>query len=467
MRTMHVPRSKLSWLPRRGRRAWLSALVSASAVAVIALSTLPASALTVNDTPVPVTGNTTYFDGLGQPYGGCGMPQTELETQDFIALNVYNTPSDYNFYPRPLPASQADKIGMWNNGHNCGRWVQVTVSDFCTGTNDGAPNQAFCRNGSYVADSFNGATLNMLVADSCGDSNAWCRDDPYHIDLAKPSLSRFTLNGAPAGSMLPSNFNNRHMTWKFIPAPSYSGDVQIGFLSGAQVWWPAISVSHLANGIHGVEFMANGVWQQAQMNGDMGQSFILGGTTSGANQFQIRLRDSTDALINNGRVYNFSLPASCGSSCPNPYTRITYTTSSGTGPSTGPTTAPPTVTPTTSASASRSATPTPTSTGSSGGRTCSASYAVTGQWSGQFQADVTVRNTSTTPLTSWRVTWTFANGQMVSQLWSATLGSAGPSVVVTNATWNGNLAANATTTFGFLATWNATNAVPTVACTAT
>lgn len=469
---MALIRSKLATLPRR-RRVWLSAFAATCAVALVALSSLPASALTVNDTPVPVTGNTTYFDGLGQPYGGCGMPQTELETQDFIALNVYNTPGDYAFYPRPLPAAQADKIGMWNNGHNCGRWVQVTVSDYCTGTNDGAQSQAFCRNGSWVADSFNGATLNMIVADSCGDSNAWCRDDPYHIDLSKPSLGRFTRNGASVGSMLPNNYNNRHMTWKFIAAPSYTGDIQIGFLSGAQVWWPAISVSHLANGIHGVEYLANGVWQQAQMNGDMGQSFILGGTTSGANQFQIRLRDSTDALINNGRVYSFALPASCGSSCPAAYTRVAYTTSGGTGPTSSPTASPtanpttsptasPTTSPTASPTASRTASPTaPT------GKTCSASYAVTGQWTGSFQSDVTVRNTSTTALTSWRVSWTFANGQVVSQLWSATLVSGGPAVVVTNASWNGNLAANATTTFGFLGTWNATNSIPTVSCTAT
>jgi hypothetical protein len=447
------------------------------AVAVIALSTVPASALTVDDTPTPVTGNTTYFDGLGSPYGGCGLPQAELETQDFIALNVYHTPGDYAFYPRPLSAAQADKMGMWNNGHNCGRWVQVLVSDYCTGTNDGAPNQAFCRDGSWVADSFNGATLNMLVADSCGDANAWCRDDPYHIDLAKPSLGRFTRNGAAVGSMLPNNYNNRHMTWKFIPAPSYSGDIQIGFLSGAQVWWPAISVSHLANGIHGVEYLANGSWQPAQMNGDMGQSFILGGTTSGANQFQIRVRDSTDMLINNGRVYSFTLPASCGSSCPSPYTRITYTNSDGTGPTSSPTSVPttnpptsptanpstgPTAGPTTSPTTGPAATPTATS----GGKSCSATYAVSGQWPGAFQGAVTVRNTSSTALTSWRISWTFADGQTVSQLWSGTLGSSGPTVVVTNASWNGNLAVNATTTFGFLATWTTTNSVPAVTCTA-
>ena len=45
--------------------------------------------------------------------------------------------------------------------------------------------------------------------------------------------------GASVGSMLPNNFNNRKMTWQFIQAPSYSGDITVGFLNGAQVWWPA------------------------------------------------------------------------------------------------------------------------------------------------------------------------------------------------------------------------------------
>src|SRR5262249_35777054 len=75
----------------------------------------------------PVTGNATWFDALGQPYGGCGLPQAALDSQDFVALNVYNTPGNYNFFPRPLPAGDP-KIGLWNNGHNCGRWVQVNIS---------------------------------------------------------------------------------------------------------------------------------------------------------------------------------------------------------------------------------------------------------------------------------------------------------------------------------------------------
>jgi hypothetical protein len=458
--------------PRRvAWRAPVTAVAAVSALALIVLSTLPATALTVTETPTPVTGNTTFFDGLGQPYGGCGLPQANLDTQNFIALNVFDTPRDYTFYPRPLTGANVSKIGMWNNGHNCGRWVQVTVSDFCTGTNDGAQNQPFCRNGSWVQDAYNGATLNMIVADSCGDSNAWCRDDPFHIDLAKDSLNRFLRNGTPVNDMLPNHFNNRKMTWQFIPAPNYSGDISIGFLQSAQVWWPAISVSHLANGIHSVEFMQGGVWQTAQMNGDMGQSFIIGGTTAGTNQFQIRVRDVTDALINGGRVYNFTLPASCGSSCPVPFTQVTYTTSNG---SPGPTaTATPTATPTATQTATptptvtRTATPTPTATGSTGTRTCSATYTVTSSWGGMFQADVNVRNTGTQPINSWRVNWTFANGQTITQLWNGTvLSQTAGAVSIGPASFNPMIGVNSSITFGFQATWNnTTNAVPVTTCT--
>lgn len=160
-------------------------------------------------------------------------------------------------------------------------------------------------------------------------SVAGTRDDPYHLDLSKPSLNRFTKNGVPVGSLLPNHFNNRHVAWKFIPAPAYSGDIQIGFLQSAQRWWPAIVVSHLANGIHGVEYYANGTWRPAQMNGDMGQSYVIGGTTSGGIQFRIRVRDAADQLINNGRVYEFTLPDSCASACGVPYTKVTYRTSAG------------------------------------------------------------------------------------------------------------------------------------------
>jgi hypothetical protein len=289
----------------------------------------PSASPSASPSPPPGarTGTSTHFDGLGFPYGGCGVTQSELDSQNFVALNVYNTPGDYTtFYPRPMPASLGSKIGAWDNGRNCGRWVQVTIGDFCTGVNDGAPGQPFCRNGSWVADRYDGATLTMLVADSCGDGNAWCRDDPNHLDLATGSLNAFVQNGTAIGDMYPNHWNNRRVQWQYVPAPGYTGDIRIGFLQSAQKFWPAMAVTHLPNGIHGVEYQADGVWQAAQPNSDMGQSFIIGATQAQGTTFQIRIRDASDQLLGGGRTYTFGLPASCSANCSGPFTPVSYTT---------------------------------------------------------------------------------------------------------------------------------------------
>ena len=159
------------------RWRWITGSVFAivGACLTLLLGQLPAGAIDVTGTPTPVTGNATWFSGLGSPYGGCGLPQANLDSQNFLALNVQNSPGNYTNVPRPISAANAALIGMFDNGLNCGRWVQVTIGNFCTGVNDGAPNQPFCRNGSWVSDKYNGATLDMLVADSCDDGNPGAR----------------------------------------------------------------------------------------------------------------------------------------------------------------------------------------------------------------------------------------------------------------------------------------------------
>jgi mannan endo-1,4-beta-mannosidase len=64
------------------------------------------------------------------------------------------------------------------------------------------------------------------------------------------------------------------------------------------------------------------------------------------------------------------------------------------------------------------------------------------------------------------VSWTFANGQTITQIWNATQTANGSSVTARNVSYNGSLAAATSTTFGFLGSWNGTNSVPTVSCTA-
>jgi hypothetical protein len=416
-------------------------LVIVAASLTLVLAQLPAGAINVSGTPSPVTGNATWFTGLGSPYGGCGLPQANLDSQNFLALNVQNSPGNYSDVPRPISAANAAVLGMFDNGLNCDRWVQVTIGSNCNGTNDGAPNQPFCRGGSgYVADQFNGATLNMVVADSCDDGNAWCKDDPYHIDLHQASLNSFVLNGQPVGNMYPNSWNNRHVSWQFIPAPNYTGDINIGAIQGAQTYWPAIAVSHLANGIHGVQYFANGSWVSATMDSDQGDDYIIGPTTgagTAGTNYEIQVTDASGNLINNGRVYNFTLPAGCTNGCGPAYTPITYTTS------TGPTTSPsPTPTPT----------PTPTSTSSGGTGKCTLTSSITNSWlPGGYQLQFTVTNSGTAPITTWTAGFMFADtAETIANSWNATVSKSGQQVTAVNASYNGSIAAGGSTTFGMV-----------------
>lgn len=398
----------------------------------------------------PITGNATHFDALGAPYGGCGLPQDVLDAPDFVALNVYNTPGDYSFYPRPIPPSQAAKIGLWDNGRNCGRFVQVTIGEYCTGVNDGAAGQPFCRNGSWVTDGYAGAQLTMVVADSCGDSNAWCRDDPGHLDLSTASLNRFVKNGAPVGDMNPAHWNNRRVSWSYVPAPNYTGDLKLGFLQGSQRYWTAVAVSHLPNGVHGVEFQgADGSWQQAQPDSDLGQAFLIGPTATAGTSYAIRVRDASDALVNDGRVYRFSLPDQCLSGCAAAYTGISYTTGTST-PTTTPTTTP---------------TPTPTTTTTPAGSSCTVTSAVTSSWNGGYQLEFTVKNTGATALTGWTTAFSFAGSQQLTSSWNAAATQTGRQVRAANQNYNGSLAAGASTTWGAVVT-GAAQSLTGLACTA-
>jgi mannan endo-1,4-beta-mannosidase len=61
---------------------------------------------------------------------------------------------------------------------------------------------------------------------------------------------------------------------------------------------------------------------------------------------------------------------------------------------------------------------------------------------------------------------TFANGQQVSQAWNAVISTSGATVTARNASYNGSLAAAASTTFGMLGSWTGSNQPPTLTCTA-
>jgi hypothetical protein len=117
------------------------------------------------------------------------------------------------------------------------------------------------------------------------------------------------------------------------------------------------------------------------------------------------------------------------------------------------TTPAPTPTPNPSPSPSPTPTPTPTPspsptpTPSSG---ASAAFRVTSDWGSGFNGDVTLTNKGTTAVTGWRASFDFS-GQ-ISSLWNGSIEShVGTKYVVKGATWNTDLPAGATTSFGFTA----------------
>eukprot|EP00727_Mastigamoeba_balamuthi_P003879 m51a1_g13489 hypothetical protein (122) ;mRNA; r:110-610 len=91
----------------------------------------------------PFTGWATFFDAVGST-GGCGVTEAAVEKTDtfnYVALNVQDSPGDYTtFSERPLKNTKV--LGQWNNGRNCGRYVRITIGDYCQGVaNAGEPNK--------------------------------------------------------------------------------------------------------------------------------------------------------------------------------------------------------------------------------------------------------------------------------------------------------------------------------------
>ncbi|WP_203819793.1 cellulose binding domain-containing protein, partial [Paractinoplanes ferrugineus] len=119
----------------------------------------------------------------------------------------------------------------------------------------------------------------------------------------------------------------------------------------------------------------------------------------------------------------------------------------------------PSPTPTVSLSLSPSPTWRPTSP-PTGSAACQVSYRITGQWTGGFQADVSIRNTGTTPIDGWNLRWNFTDGQQISQAWNATVTQTGDQVTATNAAWNAAVAPGATVSLGFLGTATGANTSP-------
>src|SRR5256885_17005827 len=90
---------------------------------------------------------------------------------------------------------------------------------------------------------------------------------------------------------------------------------------------------------------------------------------------------------------------------------------------------------------------------------CRVDYTVGSQWAGGFTANVALTNLGD-PVSAWTLTWSFGAGQQVTQAWNATVTQSGSPVSAADVSYNGALATNGGTSFGFNGSWTSTYPVP-------
>lgn len=228
----------------------------------------------------------TVFDGCAAEGCGCGVPPELLEGVPYVALNVQNSAIDAPALERPIAAG-SDRLGAFANGRECGRWIEIRAGANCVGHGnraDASP-PIVCgvdprgpdpwRN--HARDGATGSVAYAVVADSCQDSNWWCRRDEWHLDL------RRSLAGALCG--LPANatdravgdcVNARRVAWRFVSAPppalaAAADGPRFAWHCRANLPWYAPLVAHaLPNGVSRVRVDG----EDAKRNADLGQQWV-------------------------------------------------------------------------------------------------------------------------------------------------------------------------------------------------
>jgi hypothetical protein len=92
---------------------------------------------------------------------------------------------------------------------------------------------------------------------------------------------------------------------------------------------------------------------------------------------------------------------------------------------------------------------------------CTVDYTVTNEWNNGFGATATIKNPGTDPIDGWDLTWTFPDGQRITQLWNGTHTQTNAAVSVRNLSWNRLIPAAGSVQFGFNGSKGATNTPPT------
>lgn len=258
-------------------------------------------------------GHGTIFSTFGGGGGACGISEEIIAKETggrlaWVALNVFNTP-DYTvdrladrFDPHLItrPVQNPMERGLYENGNHCGRWIRAK----------------FQVGGSTYTSTF-------VVADSCGDGNEWCRSSPGHVDLSVYEVARLaTPERADCYSLEEARANqgwgcyglewpNADVEWEFIESPNPPDNIFFHWFINANPQWHAVTVSNLKNGISGLQYNKDGVWQDLKMDSDAGQRFAL---PWGVDTYQLRVKDRNGKLY--PHTYTMTFPTEeCTPSC--------------------------------------------------------------------------------------------------------------------------------------------------------
>src|SRR6185437_1510241 len=93
---------------------------------------------------------------------------------------------------------------------------------------------------------------------------------------------------------------------------------------------------------------------------------------------------------------------------------------------------------------------------------CHVTYTNNSQWPGGFTAQVVIGNTSPAAISSWSLTFTFPGDQHITSNFNGGFSQTGENATLTNASYNGSIAAGGSVTIGFQGTWTNSNAAPTL-----
>jgi endo-1,4-beta-xylanase len=95
------------------------------------------------------------------------------------------------------------------------------------------------------------------------------------------------------------------------------------------------------------------------------------------------------------------------------------------------------------------------------GGTCHVTYTKNSEWPGGFTAQVVIANTGTTAINGWSLTFTFPGDQKITSNFNGGFSQSGANATLTNASYNGTIAAGSSITDGFQGSWTSNDSSPT------